>query len=351
MSARERPDAPDLAGAEFGADALAQVTGAVLATERDVDQFLHYPIPSLDRVAGGVGPGEVDFVGGFSGNGKTSLLMSLTDAWCAEGRRVYYVGLESPAVNLRVQWACYRCDVSPGDALTGELRRREKEGDLVAAQQRRAIRADLLAQSDEDRAGVYFAEHQWLDEDVVRRVLRDAKSFGADALIVDHVDHLDPGSDGNLYAESVRVVRTLLGGAHHYGLRILAATQFNNEAVKGDRLAKYHPPQEHHVKFGGHKREVATRVFGLYRPLAIAPADPEAHAAAMKAVRAGSADPMTVTEPDTMAVVCMKHRPYGAREGTRTFLGISRGRVTEPTDAVRRAVEQAQHNIRTGGTR
>lgn len=337
-----------LAAAQFHGVAVEQAVDAKLAVNRDPRDFLHYPLPSLDALVGGVGPGEVDFVGGFSGNGKTTLLTSLLDGWAEAGRRVYYVPLETPAQTMRVMWACFRADVHPGDALTGELRRRELAGDLVAASARRRIRDELAAQTGEAGARVFFADLDWLTVQTATDALNDAADFHADVVIIDHIDHIRPGRDGNLFAESVNVCRTLLSGAQALGLRVVATTQFNNEAVKGDRLAKYHPPQPQHVYLGGHKRQIATRFLGLWRPLEVAPADPEEFARKVKAVRAG-AEPRQVLEPDAMGVVCMKHRYYGAREGERAFLTVQHGRAVEPCDALRRAVEQVKHGIRTGG--
>ncbi|HEX2779563.1 MAG TPA: hypothetical protein VHM30_08700, partial [Gemmatimonadaceae bacterium] len=110
-----------------------------------------------------------------------------------------------------------------------------------------------------------------------------------------------------------------------YELQILATSQLNNGAVKGDPLALHRPPLPDFVKMGGHKREVCVWMLGLYRPLRIAGVSTEE----MKAVRNGTLELSTLLEPNCMGVSLMKHRYYGNREGQKSFLRVEHGRISE----------------------
>jgi hypothetical protein len=82
---------------------------------------------------------------------------------------------------------------------------------------------------------------------------------------------------------------------------------------------------------GGKKREVATGMIGLYRPLRMQLPNEsvEEFGAALKAARSGRAEPHTVLEPHVVGVSAMKLRNYGQHEGKRVTLGFQAGRVVD----------------------
>jgi hypothetical protein len=108
---------------------------------------------------------------------------------------------------------------------------------------------------------------------------------------------------------------------------MLVATQLNNEVVRGNVMAQYHPPQPHHVYLGGQKRQIAAGMLGLYRPLKTGVTKDE-----LTDVKEGRADVTSILEPNTMGVSIMKHRKYGRFEGSKLTLGVEKGRVCEITE-------------------
>lgn len=321
---------PDAAHAEAPApsdapnpvvEASDQIVDALAEIHRQPDEYLHFPWPTLDALVGGIAPGDVWFLAGFSGNGKTSFLMSAVDQWWAAGRRVVYLGLESRPKTLRTHWACRRLDLDPGDALSGELRRRRDPA-------LDALEAELKSQVYDAKLRVRFLGDRAINLAGLRTACEQAAAMRADVVIVDHVDHIEAGDGSHLHAESRKAVNLVLRLAQDLDLRLLVATQLNNDAVRGDRVAIYAPPQPQHVYMGAHKRMIASGMLGLFRPLKLVGLD----RAQVKRVRDGTAEPSTILEPNTMGVVCMKHRNYGARDGHRVFLRVRRGRVTERDD-------------------
>lgn len=295
------------------------------------EAYLRLPFGALDGLVGGIAPGDVWFVAAFSGNGKTSLLMSLVLRLLQENRTVYYMGLESRPNVLRAQMACLRLGYDVGEVLSGAA----KSWSMWDA-----IRAELMADIEQQKAlreGYRFVVdgRPAIQADGLGEAMHTAAFNGADLVIIDHIDHLQLG-DGTTHQQSLRVAHEILRLAHHYNLRLLIATQLNNETAKGDRLSIYQPPQPHHVYMGSHKRMIATGMLGLFRPTRGGLSKEE-----MGAVRSGAAEPSTILEPNTMGVVLMKHRYYGHREGTRAFLRVERGLIQNLSDIDQQALRNS----------
>lgn len=302
-----------------------QVSEALTDLHRHPDGFLHWPWRSLDTLVGGMAPGEVHYVCAFSGIGKTTLVSSVTNAWLDAGKTVVALPLETPPKRWRTYLACQRLGVHPGDAFSGELRARN---DPVLP----ALEAELRSQYKQptcDRLHVEGLASLTLPAFV--RACREAVAFGADVVIVDHIDQLTAGDGTNLYAESVKVNQAAVQVAQEHGLVLLLTSQLNTDAVRGpDHLAAYAPPRESYVKFGAHKREIASSMVGLFRPLQ-QPLPHEDHEAWKKLVhraRAGDVEPREVLMPNTMGVVLMKDRNYG-RHGAKALLRVVNGKVEE----------------------
>lgn len=315
--------------------AVNQSRQAVKLLDRTESDFLSMPWSNLDAVVSGMSEGDIWFTGGFSGDGKTTMLTSAVDCWYEAGKRVYYLGLESRPNVLKTHWACKRIGIDAGEVLSGKALRwpdwKERKAELVAM-------IHSLDESD-SAAQVHFSPTQFMDAEKLREAMQNAKEFGADVLIVDHIDHIE-GEQGSAYEVSRAVCNTLLREAQSTGIRCLVATQFNNEAIRGNRAGRYLPPQPHYVYMGSHKRQIASGMLGLYRPLRQG-----LDAETMRSFQQGQLEPIDVLEPDTMAVVCMKHRLMGKYEGKRVYLGVQRGRVV---DLPSRDIPNI-HGIRTRG--
>lgn len=302
--------------------AQKQTEEAIKLLNRTASDFLRMPWGHLDDLVSGIGEGQIWFLGGFSGDGKTTALTTAVDCWFEQGKRIYYLGLESRPKVLKTHWACKRLGLDAGDVLSGKALR------WSDWPQRRAELEAMVASLDEPQtaAQVHFAPTEFVDGEVLRVAMRNAREFGADVLILDHIDHIE-GNHGNPFQVSRDVCMTLLRQAQSFGLRCLVATQFNNEALKGNRAGRYLPPQPGHVYMGGHKRQIADGMLGLYRPLKQG-IEPEM----LRDFQRGVLEPKDVCELNTMGVVVMKHRLYGNHEGRRVYLGVQHGRVVDLPD-------------------
>jgi hypothetical protein len=305
--------------------ASKQIGDAVSHLERHPDTLVRWPFPDLDALTGPMGEGECWFVPAFSGGGKTTFIVSVIEAWRLQGKKVYVMPLELQAPRFRTYLACMQNGTHPGDALSGALR-----ADPDRALERARLKEILFAQMKPDFLNhVMVAEQRAIDVAGLRAGLMEAKSFGADVVIVDHIDHIEGDEAASLYAASKQVNHAALKMAQDNRLLLVMTSQLNMEIAKQDRLAKYAAPMVHHVQFPSVKLQVATGMIGLFRPLrAPKPGeDLEDYKNEIKAARQGAVDAPAALEPNTMGVVAMKLRNYGSREGVRINLALELGRV------------------------
>lgn len=321
--------------------AADQVIEAIAHLDRHPATFVRWPFADLDALTGPLGPGELWYVCAFSGSGKTTFVCSAIERWRQAGLRVYVMPLELQPWRFRTYLACMSLSVHPGDALSGHLRS-TPDGETTRA----ALTSALV-----DQAKPPFVDRVMIDEQRainiggLERGLQRAKAFGADVVVIDHIDHIEPiaGTTSNLYADAKAVNHAALRMAQDNGMLLVCTSQLNNSVVAGgqDHLGRYQPPREHHVLMGGKKREVATGMIGLYRP--IRPRKPteseDEFVSLLKQARSGNVEPHHVLEPSTMGVNAMKLRNYGSREGQRVSLGFFNGRVDDLAECDRWTTE------------
>ncbi len=314
--------------ARLHTEAFDQSQDAMQELDRPASHYLQVPWASLYELTGPIAPGEIWMVGAFSGRGKTTFLTSLVDELLQRGDTVYYMGLESRPKMLRTYFAAYRKGYAPGEILSGTAKLHWPEWPSVRAEVKGEIDRMMRLGAD---SRLHVNGQPRIVAEQLGAAFEEAASVGARLLVLDHIDQVQ-ADRGNAYAVSRAVVETLEDLAKHYEIAVLVSTQLNNEVVKGDPLAQLRPPLPHHVYMGGHKRHVVTGMLGIYRPI-----DPQARPEDIKAVKAGEAEPLSIATPNTMGIVCMKHRHFGNREGNRITLRVERGRVSESSERDRYA--------------
>lgn len=320
---RDREELPEIHPVNIATD---QIIDAMNALDRHPDTFVRWPFPELDAMTGPMAPGNVWFICAASGGGKTTYIASIVDLWRIAGKKVYVMPLETRAQEFRTYLACMATGVHPGDALSGNLRTLP-DGEM----KRTLLKSELSGQLHSP-----YVDHVMVS--AVRAInlagltegMKQAKAFGADVVIVDHIDHLAGGNGTNLYAEAKLVNHGAMQMAQDNDMLLVFTSQLNMTASKGDYLAKFLPPKDEHVAFGSLKRQVCTGMIGLFRPVRQRrPDEPEDdYVRTIKAARAGTGNIADALGPNTMGVNGMKFRNYGAREGMKVYLDVHRGRVS-----------------------
>jgi len=308
---------------------LAQVGDAQAFLDLGAERFLRLPWPRLDATIGGTMPGTLSFLAGHPGGGKTSFLLTLMLRLLAEGRRVYYAGLESRPNILRTQIACRVLGIDHGAVLAGNAQSLPDWPDVRAR-----LVAELERQRDLD--GPYgrlrFAPHAHVDTAAACDIMAEGADFGADLVVVDHIDHVTADGKQGLYAESRHVVQVFDSLSKQHGLKTLAATQTNWTGRSGDPYRNHRPIQEEHLFMGGHKMHVAHWVLGVYRPLegGRVPKDLD------KMIRGGERPITDALAKHTVAVNVLKSRVLGDGKHAIVPLGFWRGEVLDEVPLHRR---------------
>jgi DnaB-like helicase C terminal domain len=304
-----------------------QITAAMTAMDRPQAELTRWPFPDVDKIAAQMVPGNIWFVCAASGGGKTTFVASVIDHWRHAKKKLYVMPLETRAYEFRTHLACLAADVHPGDVLSGEIQSHPNY---------RAIREVLRGHFYEQTKSPYLDQVMVSGQRAINLAgleagLKEAKAFGADVVIVDHIDHIEGGEGSNLYAEAKRVNMGALRMAQDNDMLIVFTSQLNMQISRGDYLSRYVPPKEEHVAFGSLKRQVATGMLGLFRPVRSKREDEtdDEYTKAIRSARAGEGQYTDALEPNTMGVVCMKNRPYGSREGHKAYLHVERGKVTD----------------------
>lgn len=296
----------------------AQVGAALDWLELPLTAFQGWCYPVLDSVLGPIPPGTINFLCAASGQGKTSFLLSLMCRWHATGRRIYYAGLETKPNLLRTQWACRVLGLDPGEILSGRYFDRFNPESI-----RTSVRAELLRQREDDSfRRVRFAPHAEMNVPAMIEALTEAHEFGADLVVIDHIDHIGGEATTNHYAESREVHRALKTLVDKYGLRTLIASQLNNTGLAADPLLNHRPVRPERLYMGGHKMQLADLMLGLYRPLR-GDITKDEHAK----FKADRVTIDTLLEEHVSVVHVMKHRLDGKRTGARVRLGYARGEI------------------------
>ena len=303
-------------GDALGTGQRRQVDSAKAMLSRTQDSVLRYPLPTLDALRGGWAMGEVDVLAAASNSGKTTLLSTLARRWVAAGKKVFYAGFELPAASLRLQWAAYSAGFVPGDIISGEYLLWPNADDV------RARVANALVEQDARVDLLRCADADFVDVKVLRRLGAEAAEWGCDVFIIDHIDHVS--GQGDLHGQSRQVVSTVLELGKSTGVRYLVATQLNQQGLAQDFLRSHRPVREEYVKQGGHKKEVATFMFGLARALRRDITKEE-----LKDVKERRAEVQTIEEPYASQINVIKHRWYGERVGRVRLLSWERGEYTD----------------------
>lgn len=305
-----------------------QVESAIDELYRPDSDWVEWPFPDLTALVGRNKPGDVVFINGFSGNGKTLFVTSSIKGWTAQGIKTYVLPLETRAHAFRKYMACQEIGLNPGILDSGRFLDMEP---AIRSQWEKRLEAELRRQVLDDAVRGTLKIKGVSEINLARLYMaaEEAAGWEAKILVVDHIDHIAGGDGTNLHAESVRVNKAAKNIAEDYGLVVVFTSQMNNGSLAGrrDRLAQFGPPMPQDVFMGGHKRFVATTMIGLHRRLRDrGPYESQKdYLTALKRSRDGLAPAMDALAPRIMAVSVMKSRTSGENETLRAFLGVEHG--------------------------
>lgn len=272
----------------------------------------------LHAIARYLVPGQLWIIAAATGIGKTTLLLCAADDFVLDGARVAYLGLEMEDHELRTAHACLRARVPRWVAVENSWS--EQPGGREMA---KSVMEHLFAQRKHplvDR--LLFLPHRYIDAGVLKQAAKEAAAFGADILIVDHLNHIS-SSSLNDFTHIVQLSKKI---AEDHGLVNISAVQMNRDAVRGGhKLTRYQPMQLQHMYGGGVIEHNAVVVLNPYRPI-VTGADETTKKLILAATK-GDIEPTSVLQKDRMGIAVLKHRPRGELEGHRCVLRLEHGKL------------------------
>ncbi len=291
--------------------------------------LVRWPLQSLHDLLGFLLPGTVTYGAAFPGNGKTAFVAQMIASWAEQGWRPWVMPTESRPRGLMTRLAAMRAGVDPDDALSFRLRERADNGDAVAQMDfDRLTRtyATMRAELETSAATLAIEPTPVLTPVTFKRSCEAAARAGSYIVICDHVDHVQatPGSGVGGYQCSEQVQHDALQFAQDYDLPLLLMSQLNSSRTAGDPLHAYRRPPLDWLWMKGVKDQVATTIFGLFRPI-----DPYCAPEILKGARDGTTETWRVGLPHTMGVAAMKQRHGGSQRDRVLHLEFKGGALRD----------------------
>jgi KaiC/GvpD/RAD55 family RecA-like ATPase len=309
--APERQPEPEL---EPQALADQQVEAALARGRLDLSTAPRWQWADLHHLVGPMTPGDLIVVGGLTGNGKTSLLLSQLDYLAEERTPTLYLPLEVDPADVRRRWAAWKLGLDFALVTRnewGQLPEGSQEAHEAMLEQQGRL---TWVQFPPDRRVSLGGLKHWMRWGVER--------LGAGVVVVDHFHRLDFGGGlgANYRVQVTDTIRAMKDLAREYSVALVAAAQLNQDG-DGD-LDRYFPPSLRRLKESAGIGEEADSVLMLSRRLQRHLDHEE-----LRAVRAGHSSVRQFEEPGVLVVTCRKHRLDDSARDRSIRLSVVQGRV------------------------
>jgi len=193
---------------------------------------------------GGLRPGEVCIVAGYTSHGKSIILDQFADAAAAAGKRVHIYMTEMTAVQRGIRLLARRTGVPMRD-----LKRRtyttEQAKRILVALEHLPYGCSIVADWPVDRVVEHVREHKW------------------DLAVVDLIHGFHYTDERDLSKTSSALVRAAKGW--HPGTIVLAAAHLNDGQVRDQRSPKRPRPGLHSIKGTSSIKQDADVVMFVWR--------------------------------------------------------------------------------------
>jgi hypothetical protein len=335
-----------------GRDPRFVIPDAIAAAERDMLQpasdLIDWCLPELTDTFGYLLPGTVTYGCAFPKNGKTAFLSNNLHYWDQQGVRVWVMPTESRPKGLITRLAAFRVGVPAEEALSRRLRVRMEAGDPQAREQFAALMHAFSTMAGEvhaDGSNIAIEPAPRLTRSTFRRSVQAASAGGYGLVVVDHVDHVQADDGESEYTTSAGVQHDALEFAEQFEIPILLMSQLNTSRVGRDLLYRYRRPNTDWLWMKGVKDQIATTMFGIYRPMA-----PDIDDKLLSDAKEGKAEGWRVAMPHTMGLADMLSRYGGARPDRTILLDYHDGLLRSKDHMDVFSTQADTHGIWTGST-
>ena len=287
----------------------ARIREAALATLRDTRQQVgSWGWSDVDRLCGALVAGWLYVIGARPSNGKTTLLLNLLSSLREDRIPTLYFGTEMVAEDLVKKWAALRLGLD-------ELRVFENQ---LSDEERQSLEREIAYVTEAQE--VTFSTATRLDlkqlASEVAWAFDDRTGPQPRAMILDHLHRMTQDRE-----ELEQLMRELKDIATERRVAMIVAAQLNREKDIGP-FDLYTPPSLARYKGSAAIEENADVALGLFRPLR-----PGMTMKQRRAVQHGEYPVTEFAEPNTMGIVCLKHRFRGTAIGRFVSLVVSGSRL------------------------
>ena len=211
-------------------------------------------IPDLDRLTGGLFPGQLVYIGARPGVGKSALGLSIAAHRARKGGRVLYVTLEMGGKELAARIMAEESMVNLHGLTTGNLTSEDYErmAPLWGELSKLPLTFDI-----ESRTPLQIR----------RSAVEMQSNGGLDLIAVDYIQLLSGGGKyGNRYEEVTSISRNLKILATDLGVPVLCMCQLNRASEKGFGRARRNEPSMAEARDSGSIEQDANMFLTLYEP-------------------------------------------------------------------------------------
>jgi hypothetical protein len=323
------PDAGELADEQFAK--------ALFRLHEDKSRYPRFSrLESVHGLTGSFAPGELIFIAGGTGNGKSLFCQNLFDDLVAQEIPTLYIGTEQTVDRLKIKHACIRCGVSARFILKPEL---ADIGTTAHEAAKDAVQKELRwLNSDSIRELAFYARTDFVNrEELTRWIGGGVKKYGIECAIVDHIDQMEHGRGFNPVGELTQTVQHMGLLAKQNELPVIAASQIKRPS---DPFKRHAPPDESDLAGASGKERNMAIGLGLWRPLRTDLPITELRDL-LKNAKQGSVGQDRIYMENTMGCRLLKDRE-GNVPGKQTLLHVGHGgRLSDDPGTT--------HGIRTGG--
>lgn len=297
------PEPLAVRNARIGEDAQASLDAPSDATS--------WGWPELDRQFGRVVPGWLYVVGARPSNGKTTLLLNVLSRLWERQIRALYFGTEMAANQLLKKWAAIRLGLSELQVFERQLHPEHR--DALGAEMKRLLASNAVTFCEAAR--LTLAK---LVEEIAWACAPDG-GLQPQVVILDHLHRVSQDRE-----ELEHLAAELKTVAQERHVALLVAAQLNRDEQE-KVFDLYYPPTMGRYKGSSAIEENADVGLGLYRPL-----QKGITRAQFKAAARGEVELQSLAKPNTLAIVCTKHRYSGGALSRTVELTITQSRLESP---------------------
>ena len=293
-------------------------------------------LESLAELTGPLAPGELMFVAGGTGNGKSLLCQNLFDDLVSNDIPTLYIGTEQSPDVLKIKHACIRTGVSPRLVLKPTP---DEMNSLLYSEAVETIEAELRRLMEAPmRQRAFYANTEYVNrEQLSRWIIGGVEKYGIECAIVDHIDQVSHGTGQNSVHELTQTVQHLHDIARQVGMPIIVASQIKRST---DPFKRHAPPDESDLAGSSSKERIMALGVAVWRPLRTDLPITELREL-LRSSKQGTASGDRIYQPNTMGVRKIKDR-LGMAPGAQCFLHVGKGGRLSDDPAL-------THGIRTGG--